>query len=438
MSLLGSGELRDDVVSLFSPAHPPVRPGTVGVEIELIPVAAGGVSPVPLEDTGHGSTSLVGFLHEYGRRTERVAADWDQYGSASFRTSREGRLVFEPGGQLEYSTLPRRTARRAADDVRQTLAPLRKAARDAGIHLIARGLNPWHTAEEVGLQLATPRYRAMDRYFARLGPFGQQMMRLSASMQVNLDFGSPAEARSRWRAANLLAPVCAAAFANSPASLPDGTMAVSGRSAIWQRLDTSRTGLVLASGPAAAADPWGQYLVFALTARVMLRVDADAGVRSETADIRFNEWWAGAAGSPPTAEEWRIHLTTLFPGVRPRGWLELRTIDVPGEEWWAVPLTLLPALLYDQTALNAILEVLEPHGGTIADLSRRAALAGLRDPVLGELAETAFRLALASADRFPRGYFGEDMIAATRRYFDRFVRPRVMQADEDGETDTIA
>ncbi|MFQ5889426.1 MAG: glutamate-cysteine ligase family protein [Gemmatimonadota bacterium] len=434
MTALTPAGLHADVVSLFSPAHPPVRPGTVGAELELLPAGPEGPdgrpAVLPLQAEGTPGRSLVGFLEEYAEATERIAADWDDYGSPRFRTSRDGAIGFEPGGQLEFSTEPRATPAETLGDLVGVLGGLRGAASRAGIHLLSRGMNPWHAADEVGLQLPTPRYRLMDRYFGEVDAGGRPMMRLTASLQVNLDFGSPRQAKRRWRAANLLSPVCTAAFANSPRLLPDGTLARSGRAVAWERTDPTRTGLVIDEAPEGIEAPWERYLAFAMRAGVMTRLGEDGVPHPPGGRFRFGEWCAGAASPPPRAEEWRVHLTTLFPEVRPRGWLEVRSIDTPRPEWWGVPLVLLPALLYDDEALSELLSVLEPVAPGRTELARRAARLGLEDEELGGLAEAAFGIALRAARRFPPGYFAAEMVAATAEFADRYVGARLTQADE--------
>jgi len=436
MSRLTAEEMRADIVALFSPAHRPVEPGRIGVELEQLWVTAvpgemsGGVPGVVRLQEGTSVPALVEFLQAYGERTERLAAAWDEHGMPSFRTAREGRVCFEPGGQLEYITEPRTSAREVADDLRAVLDPLEEAAREVGIETPGLGMNPYHDAAEVGLQLPTPRYQAMDRHFEAMGPYGRQMMRLTASLQVNLDFGDPRQAKARWRAANLLGPVCTAAFANSPFTFKDGTKALSGRALIWQRADETRTGMAIGRDGSDFDEPWRAYRRFALNASVMLRFGEDGEWRGAVPRFRFADWWAGSVGAPPSAEEWRVHLDTLFPEVRPRGWLEVRGIDSPRPEWRGVPLTLLPALLYDDAALARILSMLEPHAGGLPALWRRAALFGVSDPVLGDLAEEVFRVALEAAERLPEEYFGADLLAATRAFQDRFVRRRRTQANE--------
>jgi len=176
--------------------------------------------------------------------------------------------------------------------------------------------------------------------------------------------------------------------------------------------------------------PWSAYTVFALTAEAMLHLDGAGAVVAAPPGLPFKEWWAGLHGTQPSQADWRMHLTTLFPDVRPRGWIELRAIDTPGPEWWAVPPTLIAALLYDDRALTEVLDVLRPLADRIRDLNRSAARDGLRDPILGRVAEAVFDIGLTAARRFPAGYFDASGIAACERFRERYVSGHRMQADD--------
>jgi len=163
----------------------------------------------------------------------------------------------------------------------------------------------------------------------------------------------------------------------------------------------------------------------------MMRFGEDGALHPVADGIRFNEWWAGAAGAPPSAEDWRVHLTTLFPEIRPRGWMEIRSIDAPGPDWWGVPITILPAILYDDRALEATLALLEPKAESVDELARRAAIYALGDPELGALSEAVFRHGLDATTRFPEAYFDADMVRASESYLERYVERRRTQAEEE-------
>ena len=432
MSAPSAEELRSDVLSLFSPSRTPRPPGAVGIELEVIPVARaadGSARALPILPAMPGERSLTGFLSELAETTERFAADWDERGTPRYRTYREGFLQFEPGGQIEYATEVRPTAAEAISDMEAVMGDILDAGAAAGVELLSCGLNPLLDADDVGLQFPTPRYVAMDAHFNRVGRYGRRMMRLTASMQVNLDFGDSAQAHRRWAAANLLAPVCTAVFANSPVTVGD-QVCVSGRALTWEAADPTRTGFAWQPDEALEETPWSAYTTFALAADAMLRLDAVGGVVVAPPDLRFNEWWVGANGPPPSGAEWRMHLTTLFPAVRPRGWLELRAIDAPDRAWWGVPPTLLAALLYDDLALAEVLDVLRPLGDGVAGLMRVAAREGIRNDELRIAAEAAFEIALQAAERFPDGYFEPRMLTACEQFREKYVATGTMQADD--------
>jgi glutamate--cysteine ligase len=266
----------------------------------------------------------------------------------------------------------------------------------------------------------------MDRYFDRLGPWGAWMMRCTASLQVNLDVGPPESASARWRVANLLGPVLVASFANSAADLPDGTPAVSGRAWIWSRVDPDRTG---ARGGGRALSPRKAYLDFALRAPVMFDAQTRPVFQPDGRVPRFGEWWEGrTARREQTIEDWRVHLGTLFPDVRPRGWLEIRPVDVPQPAWWPVPAAFLSALLYDRRALREAEALLGALHAT-PDLSARALTHGLGDAMLRTAAAAAFELAEGAMARLPGGFFGNAR-RTTAAFRERFVEAGRTQADE--------
>ena len=437
MSLLSAPRMWRDVAALFTSTGPPGTPDLIGVEIELIPVTRGSdPRPVRLFESAARAPSLQGLLQDWARSSGLIHDERRGPGDLRFRTIHGGWITFEPGGQLELSSAPRPTPSAAFAEVVSVLDPLREAAYAAGVKLVGRGLNPWHDVQDVPLQVESPRYHAMDEYLRRYGPDGARMMRLTAAMQINLDFGNPAQANRRWRVANLLSPVIRGSFANSRLRLENGSEAVSGRSVIWERTDTSRTGALVATGPDAEGSPASQYLDFARAAHVMIRQDTEGTATAAEPELRFEDWVGGESPPAPDLSDWETHLSTLFPDVRPRGWLELRAIDAPRRRWWAVPLTVLPAVLLDDEAVSLTLEILEPLAPHIADLARRAGVEGLRAGPVGEAAEQVFLAALEAAHRRPPGYFSTEMLAATVDFFQRYIVNRRTQADDESGVDS--
>ncbi|MBG0830238.1 ergothioneine biosynthesis glutamate--cysteine ligase EgtA [Planomonospora sp. ID67723] len=322
------------------------------------------------------------------------------------------RVTFEPGGQLELSgpagPLAQAVAALAAD-----VEAVRGALREAGLVLAGVGLDPVRPARR---QLRLPRYEAMAEFLG--APYGPLMMCSTASIQVNLDLGE--KPAVRWERAHLLGPVLSAAFANSPLSggRPSGWM--SGRQMVWEHLDRTRTAPVPATGDPAA--DWTEYL---LDARLML-VREGRGSAERFRPVRdgstFRDW-LGARGHPPTLGDLAYHATTLFPPVRPRGWLEIRYLDAQHPAHWPVCAAVTCALVTDDRAAETALAACEPYRG----LWSRAARCGLQDPLLRRAADACFRAAI---EALPRLGAGADLVGEVAAFADRYVTAGRSPADD--------
>lgn len=290
------------------------------------------------------------------------------------------RLTFEPGGQVELSSPPAHTVAAACDYLSADLRALREAYSSLGVELVQAGL----ATGEPRRCMDSPRYQAMEAYFDRQwSDPGRTMMCATASVQVNLGLGSGDRARRRWRAANLLGPALAAAFTASPNEMGCGST----RLATWLRLDPSRTAPVPSDG-----DPRRDWVDYALAAEVMLiRIDGGEAVALDE-PLTAGDWVAGGhALGWPTADDVRYHLTTLFPPVRPRGWLELRMMDALPDPWWRVPVAVAAALVDDNEAVAAC--------EAVADRWCEAADDGLADPPLAAAVAACAEAALGGLDR---------------------------------------
>ncbi|MGH7657875.1 MAG: glutamate-cysteine ligase family protein, partial [Gemmatimonadales bacterium] len=251
-----------------------------------------------------------------------------------------------------------------------------KAARsDAGLEILGQGIDPVNPVERVPLQFDAPRYRRMAAHFERLGPHGARMMRQTASLHVNVDFG--ASPLRTWRFLNAAAPYLTAIFANSSRYAGDVTGHQSYRALVWRELDPLRTGQF------PCLDPVEEYLDFALEAPAFL-----LGREGDPAEP-FRAWWNRMGA---TFADWHEHLTTLFPDVRPRGYLEIRCIDALPLEWAGVPAVLLTGLLRNPDSFGAAEHLLGPPDPELAWLAGEV---GLRAPRLGAVARELFEIGLA-------------------------------------------
>lgn len=373
----------------------------VGLELELIPFGdeAGKKNrPVGLFDNQGGGT--IPLLRRYAADCPTLTFETEQLGMPRFIVKEGGQLTFEPGGQIEYSGPPKPSMSLAVADMARVLRQLEEALTPHGIWFFHGGLNPWYQVEEIPLQLQKQRYRSMDRFFAARGPFGQKMMRLSTSLQINLDVGTASTAPRRWMAANLLAPLMVAAFANSPFCGRERMNAKSFRSVIWQNLDHSRTG-VQKGFEATNYDPCPveQYFQFALDAYCMRLPDAQGNMVFDGHFRTFRYWMThGFRGFFPDFDDWTDHLSTLFPVVRPRGFFELRYIDAQSKAYWMVPGVILTHLLYDEKAREAIIDMMQRYRTTLTGMMREAAMHGLADPELADCVKRMFRIAFKAAE----------------------------------------
>ena len=324
-----------------------------------------------------------------------------------------GRITLEPGGQVELSSRPADSPVRCLRETAADLADLRAALASVGLLLEGCGLEPYRDPERV---LDLPRYRAMERYFDSAGHWGRMMMRATTSVQVNVDAGEEADAstvaaaaanghgttgyRFRWALVHRLGPVLVAAFANSPLWRGCPTGWRSTRQAVWAHMDPGRT-----RPPEADHDPRAAWARYALDARLLCLRRPEPAPWTAPPDTPLRSWLRGSAPEPqpPSLDDAEYHLTTLFPPVRPRGWLELRMIDAQGGDDWMVPLLLVTALLDDPVAARAAYRATEPLTGG-AELPPwavwlDAARHGPADPALGAAARACFSAGSAALAR---------------------------------------
>lgn len=312
-------------------------------------------------------------------------------------------ITVEPGGAVELSGPPLDGALAAITAMAADRAVLRAAFARAGLGLVLLGADPLRPASRVN---PGARYRAMERFFAAsgTGAAGAAMMTSTASVQVNLDAGPRSGWAARVRLAHALGPTMIAIAACSPLLGGKFSGWRSTRQRIWGQLDSARCGPILgASGDDPASD-WARY---ALKAPVMLVHSPQA--TPVTRWVPFADWADGRValgGRRPTEADLDYHLTTLFPPVRPRRWLEVRYLDsVPDAVWPAVVFALV-TLLDDPAAADIAAEATEPVA-TAWDLAARVGLLDRR------LYDAANRCVRTVAERAP---------AALRESVEQLVR----------------
>jgi len=265
-------------------------------------------------------------------------------------------ITLEPGGQLELSGELLDNLHQTCNEVHTHLAQVRSVAEPLDIGFLGMGFHPTARREEIEW-MPKSRYAIMRNYMAKVGQLGQDMMKRTCTVQVNLDFSSEADMVDKFRASLALQPIATALFANSPFVEGQPSGYLSYRSQVWTDTDPDRTGML----------PWvfetgmgfERYVDYMLDVP-MYFVRRD-GRYIDVAGQRFSDFLAGRLpglpGERPTLADWEDHLTTAFPEVRLKRFLEMRGAD--GGPWGR--LCALPAfwvgLLYDPSNLAACLDL---------------------------------------------------------------------------------
>jgi glutamate--cysteine ligase len=404
--------------------------GGLGLEPEFFPIIRDdkGRPNGRLLLTRPEGNGVLGIIDDLAASDERIGQRSSKPpGPVEYPVEGGGRLTFEPGAQVEHSTAVYPTVASATADVLDVVGRLRRAFGRHDVDLAAIGIDVWHDVETVPQQLRAGRYTAQAAYYRQRGHWGAIMMRHTASLQINLDLGPEGVWQERWLLANLASPLMTATFACSP-----GLGAVCSRARAWQELDPTRSGFPRLLVDGSGTDPRNEWGQAALEADVMIfRLDGDH-FEPGCLGCNFEKWIRD--GHPrwgwPTAEDLDYHLTTLFFEVRPRGFLELRAGEALPDRWRAAPVTLMAALFYDDVARAAAIELLSGHRTVLPDVWRRAALDGVRDPELRDLACRLWQIGLEGARRLPTGYVGDDALAATEAYLEHFTAQSRMPTDD--------
>lgn len=377
-------------------------PGTVGAELEWLVADRSDVSlPVPPD-----------------RSRRALEAAGDLPGGSTFTS--------EPGGQVELSSLPAAgTPTRPGLDACLTalgadVEHLTGAVAAAGLRLVPRAADAVRPPRRL---LDAPRYAAMEAYFAARPGLGRHMMSSTAATQVCLDAGADAaDVRRRWALLHALGPVLAAAFANAPLLHGRSGPMRSWRQHVWSTVDRWRPCPV-------TTDPASAWAAHALDADVM-SVRRDDGPWTADPGVTFDGWLDGGLVPAPTAADLDHHLSTLFPPVRPRGYLEIRYVDAQAPRWWPVPVAVLVALVEDgvasEQAWAAAARVPEAHTDPWDVAARRAT----SDPALGRAASACLSAALDALPRLGAHPATSDLVA---EFADRFTSRGRCPADDPVE-----
>ncbi|MEO5813706.1 MAG: glutamate-cysteine ligase family protein [Gemmatimonadaceae bacterium] len=354
---------------------------TFGAELELLAFDASTNAIAPIFPVAGKSCSLDAVRDVAQRLSWRETIS--DKGVPRFSSDAGGSLTFEPGGQIEYASAVHGSVDNVLRELRAVESQLRDSAEPRGISLLNVGVDPFNAADDAPLQLTAERYEKMARYFATIGPDGARMMRQTASLQLNIGGISPLE---RWGVANAIAPWLVAIFANSSRYAGADTSCPSFRAETWRGVDPGRTGLFR------GRDAIAEYTAFALDARAFLADDWAPC---------FVDLQAPLVSDATLA----THLTTLFPEVRPRGYLELRSLDALEDAGRRAAMAFVAGIIGDATAAADAFDLV---GEADESLLRRAGRRGMTDATLASKAPDLVNIAREGCRRLGHGVVSEE------------------------------
>jgi len=347
-------ETRDELVAWLAAGEKPPRQFRVGTEHEKFAFRLAHNEPVPYQGTRSIRALLQGMQSLLG--WEPIMEGPNIIGLSDVTGG--GAITLEPGGQFELSGAPVATIHRTCSELMAHLAQLREVAEPLGIGFLGLGMTPKWSRSQMPM-MPKGRYRIMTAYMPKVGGLGLDMMYRTCTVQTNLDFSSEADMVKKLRVSLALQPVATALFANSPFTEGKPNGFLSFRSEIWRDTDPDRSGMLpWAFEPGMGYERWTDY---ALDVPMYFVKRGDRYV--DVAGRSFRDLLAGKLAELPgeraTVSDWANHLSTIFPEVRLKRYLEMRGAD--GGPWARLPSlsAYWVGLLYDDACLDAAWDIVK-------------------------------------------------------------------------------
>ena len=336
---------RDQLVRYLEAGSKPREAWRIGTEHEKFGFCTDTLRPLPFSGE-RGIENVLEGLTRFGWQPMR------EHGRTIGLKMDKGSVTLEPGGQVELSGEPLDTIHATCKEVNEHLKEVKEVADPLGVAFLGVGFQPKWALGDIP-RMPKERYRIMTEYMPTRGKHALEMMYRTATVQANLDFGSEADMIKKFRVGLALQPIATALFANSPFTEGRPNSYLSYRSYVWMHTDPDRCGdlpFVFESGMG-----FERYVDYALDVPMLLVVRN--GQAMDASGASFRDFLHGRLpalpGEYPTLADWENHLTTLFPEVRLKHFLEMRGADGgPWSRLCALP-ALWKGLLYDDTALDA-------------------------------------------------------------------------------------
>ena len=390
---------RDALVAYLAAGGKPRDAWRIGTEHEKFGFRLHDLKP-PAFDGEQGIEALLKGLTRFGWRPV------EEHGRTIALVRRGASVTLEPAGQLELSGAPLATIHDTCCEVDGHLVEVKAVADELGLGFLGMGFQPKWRRDEMPW-MPKGRYGIMRAYMPKVGDLGLDMMTRTCTVQVNLDYADEADMVKKFRVSLALQPVATALFADSPFTdgRPNGYLSY--RSHIWTDTDPDRTGML----DFVFEDGFGfeRYVDYILD--VPMYFSHRDGRYVDASGQSFRDFLAGRLpalpGALPTLRDWSDHLTTAFPEVRMKQYLEMRGAD--GGPWNR--LCALPAfwvgLLYDDAALDAAWDLVkdftrEERHALRDGVPRHALKLPFRGATVRELALEALKVSAAGLQRRAR------------------------------------
>jgi glutamate--cysteine ligase len=345
-------ESRDELVAWFEAGCKPKSKFRVGTEHEKFPFRVYDHAPVPYGGP-RGIRALLDGMHEL-LGWEPIMEGENIIGLADVTGG--GAISLEPGGQFELSGAPVDNVHQTASELFAHLAQVREVARPLDIGFLGLGMTPRWSRAQIPV-MPKGRYKIMTAYMPKVGKLGLDMMYRTCTVQTNHDFSSEADMVLKMRVALALQPVATALFANSPFTEGKPNGFLSFRSEIWRDTDNARAGML----PWVFEDGMGfeRYADYALDVPMYFIKRGDKYIDVSGKSFRDHLEGKLVPGEIATISDWANHVSTIFPEVRLKRYIEMRGSD--GGPWRRLPS--LPAywvgLIYDDANLDACWEIVK-------------------------------------------------------------------------------
>ncbi|EIM27824.1 glutamate--cysteine ligase [Microvirga lotononidis] len=423
---------RSELVDWIASGEKPRDAWRLGTEHEKIPFYTADAAPVPYD----GAEGIRALLEGLQARTgwAPILEDGQPIGLADDVGG--GAISLEPGGQFELSGAPLRTLHETARETAQHIADAKAVGEGLGLGFLTLGMSPLWTRAETPV-MPKARYRIMTNYMPKVGSLGLDMMYRTSTVQVNMDYASEADMVKKLRVSLALQPIATAIFANSPFTdgKPNGYLSM--RSQIWRDTDRDRTGMMAF----AFEDGFGyeRYVDWVLDVPLYF-VKRDATYH-DVAGSSFRDLFAGKLSQLPgeraTQSDWANHVSTVFPEVRLKRYLEMRGADVGNVEHIVALSAFWTGLLYDEAALDGAWELVktwtaQEREQLRADVPKQALKASIAGRSVQDVARDALALSHEGLKR--RGYldgagrdetrhltYAEEIVASGRTQAERLL-----------------